>query len=238
MGDGIKKVFAPIGEAVTKGDWKTKVSLIILGFGQLLRGQILKGIAFLAMEAAFVWYIVSFGGKYVSKLSTLGTVATQKVGRKTVYGDNSFLILLFGVLTVFVILFFILIWYLNIKDNVESEKLLKAGKRLPSNKEVFASLFDKNFDKTLLALPVTGIFVFTVLPIVFMICDTQLSVRGQPAIRCILHRIQSVPGLNSRNHSSMAMIIITICVFMSKLYKALAHIREIRNDKLRYVSRY
>ena len=170
MGDGIKKVFAPIGEAVTKGDWKTKVSLIILGFGQLLRGQILKGIAFLAMEAAFVWYIASFGGKYVSKLSTLGTVATQKVGRKTVYGDNSFLILLFGVLTVFVILFFILIWYLNIKDNVESEKLLKAGKRLPSNKEVFASLFDKNFDKTLLALPVTGIFVFTVLPIVFMIC--------------------------------------------------------------------
>jgi arabinogalactan oligomer/maltooligosaccharide transport system permease protein len=33
-----------------------------------------------------------------------------------------------------------------------------------------ASLFDRHFDKTLFALPVTGIFVFTVLPIVFMIC--------------------------------------------------------------------
>ena len=32
------------------------------------------------------------------------------------------------------------------------------------------SLFDSNFDRTLLALPVTGVFAFTVLPIIFMIC--------------------------------------------------------------------
>ena len=170
MGDRVKNIFAPIGFAVTKGDWKTKISLVILGFGQLLRGQIIKGLSFLLIEIGFIVYLVSFGAKYFAKLGTLGTVATQKVGRKTVYGDNSFLILLFGILTLFVIAAFLLVWYLNIKDNMEAEELLKKGKQLPSNKAVFASLFDKHFDKTLLALPVTGIFVFTVLPILFMIC--------------------------------------------------------------------
>ncbi|MCR5398997.1 MAG: sugar ABC transporter permease [Lachnospiraceae bacterium] len=170
MGDRVKNTFAPIGFAVTKGDWKTKISLVILGFGQLLRGQIIKGLSFLLIEIGFIVYLVSFGAKYFAKLGTLGTVATQKVGRKTVYGDNSFLILLFGILTLFVIAAFLLVWYLNIKDNMEAEELLKKGKQLPSNKAVFASLFDKHFDKTLLALPVTGIFVFTVLPILFMIC--------------------------------------------------------------------
>ncbi len=170
MGNSVNEIFSTIGKAVKKGDFKTRLSILILGFGQLLRGQILKGVAFLVLEAAFIWYLIGFGGKYFGKLNTLGTVATQKVGRKTVYGDNSFLILLFGILTLFVILFFILLWYINIKDNVKSQEMLAAGKKLPTNKEVFASLFDKHFDKTLLALPVTGIFIFTVLPIVFMIC--------------------------------------------------------------------
>lgn len=170
MGGSLKNVLEPLGYAVTKGDWKTKISLVIIGFGQLLRGQIVKGIAFLLMEVVFVLYLLKFGAQYCSKLTTLGTVATQKVGRKTVYGDNSFLILLFGILTLFVIAAFILIWYINIKDNIEAERLLKNGKTLPANKAVLASLFDRHFDKTLLALPVTGIFVFTVLPIVFMIC--------------------------------------------------------------------
>ena len=44
------------------------------------------------------------------------------------------------------------------------------GKRLPSNGQDLHSLLDHNFDKTLLALPCLGIFVFTVLPIFFMIC--------------------------------------------------------------------
>ncbi|MCR5503470.1 MAG: sugar ABC transporter permease [Lachnospiraceae bacterium] len=163
-------IFRTIGMTFVKGDWKTKVSYLILGFGELLRGQIVKGIAFLAMECGFIWYLKALGLKYMAKFSTLGTVATQKVKRKTVYGDNSFLILLFGLLTIFVILLFLVIWYLNILENAKEEELLKAGKKLPSNKSVIGSLFDKNFDKTLLALPVTGVFVFTVLPIVFMVC--------------------------------------------------------------------
>ncbi|RKM61288.1 sugar ABC transporter permease [Butyrivibrio sp. CB08] len=165
LGNGFKE----IGTTFVEGDFKTKISFLIFGFGPLLRGQILIGAALLALEVLFFWFMAGFGWKYLSKIGTLGTVATKKVGRKTVYGDNSFLILLFGVLALFAVLAFVVIWYINIRENRKEELLLKSGKKLPTNNEVFMSLFDKNFHKTLLALPVTGIFVFTVLPIVFMI---------------------------------------------------------------------
>ena len=166
----VKQGFKEIGVTFIEGDFKTKISYLIFGFGPIMRGQILIGAALLLLEALFFWYMAGFGWQYFSKITTLGTVATQKVGRKTVYGDNSFLILLFGVLSIFAVIAFLLVWYLNIRENRKEELILKAGKKLPSNKDAFLSLFDKNFDKTLLALPVTGIFVFTVLPIVFMIC--------------------------------------------------------------------
>ena len=166
VGDILKN----IGTAFVKGDWKTKVSFIIMGFGQIMRGQFLRGGMYLAIEALFIWFVSKFGGEYFVKLGTLGTIETTKVNRKTVYGDHSFLILLFGLLTLFFILFLVVCWYFNIRDNQKQEELIKAGKSLPGNKADFMSLFDSNFDKTLLALPVAGVFAFTVLPIVFMIC--------------------------------------------------------------------
>ncbi|WP_026492590.1 carbohydrate ABC transporter permease [Butyrivibrio sp. XPD2002] len=165
IGNGFKE----IGVTFVEGDIKTKLSYLIFGLGPILRGQFLIGAALLLCEVLFFWFMFGFGWQYLSKITTLGTVETHKVKRKTVYGDNSFLILLFGILCIFAIIAFITIWYINVKVNRNEELALKQGKKLPSNKDAFRSLFDKNFDKTLLALPVTGVFVFTVLPIVFMI---------------------------------------------------------------------
>ena len=164
------KDIAEIGTTFVQGDIKTKLSYIIFGIGPLLRGQLIKGLVYLAAELLFILYMAGFGWKYLSKISTLGTVATQKVGRKTIYGDNSFMILLFGILTIIIIAAIILVWRMNIRENLVEEQLLKAGKALPTNKKFLSSFLDENFDKTLLALPITGIFVFTVLPIIFMIC--------------------------------------------------------------------
>ena len=124
----------------------------------------------LALEGGILFYVFRFGWDYLRHILTLGVVETHKQGRITVWGDNSFLILLYGLLTIVAILALVYLWRLNIRQNREAEQRLAAGKRLPTNREDLASLFDKNFDKTLLALPVTGIFVFTVLPIIFMIC--------------------------------------------------------------------
>ena len=159
-----------IGLTFSEGDWKTKLSFLIMGFGQLLRGQIVRGLTMLALEGGILYYILDFGWGYLKDIFTLGVVETHKVGRKTVYGDNSFLILLYGLLTLVIVVALIYLWRVNIRQNREAELRLKRGKRLPTNREDLASLFDKNFDKTLLALPVLGIFIFTVLPIIFMIC--------------------------------------------------------------------
>ncbi len=159
-----------IGTTFRDGDWKTRISYLIMGFGPLCRGAILRGLMYLGLELAFIWYMINFGWNYISKITTLGTVETYKKGRSTVYGDNSFLILLFGLLTILAVLAIIALWRMNIAENQKEEAILKAGKTLPGNKKDFLSLFDSNFDKTLMALPLAGVFVFTVLPIIFMVC--------------------------------------------------------------------
>ena len=105
VGNGFKE----IGATFAEGDIKTKLSYLIFGLGPILRGQILIGVALLLCEVLFFYFMIGFGWQYLSKFSTLGTIATKKVGRKTVYGDNSFLILLFGVLCIFAIIAFIAI---------------------------------------------------------------------------------------------------------------------------------
>jgi len=171
-----------IGLTFVEGDWATKLSFLIMGFGQLVRGQLVRGLTMLGLEGGILFYLINFGWSYLANILTLGTVETHKEGRKTVYGDNSFLILLYGLLTIVIIAALIFLWRVNVKQNREAEQRRKLGKRLPTNREDIASLFDENFDKTLLALPVLGIFIFTVLPIIFMICIafTNYDVNHQP----------------------------------------------------------
>ena len=106
----------------------------------------------------------------------------MEIGKTTVFGDNSFLILLFSVLTLFITVLFIIIWYINVKNNYESQLKLEAGKKLPTNKQDLSSLLDHNFDKTLLAIPVFGVFIFVVVPIIFMIlvAFTNYDMNHQP----------------------------------------------------------
>ena len=107
------------------GDWKTRVSYLVMGFGSCARGQILRGILFFLAEVVFIWYMISTGGYYLGSLNTLGTKQPiENIDTGTViYGDNSFKILLYGVLTLFFIAAFIYTWYLNVKQNKIAEEI-------------------------------------------------------------------------------------------------------------------
>ena len=174
-GRGIGKGAAELCGTFVHGDWKTKISYLIMGFGNIARGQILRGLLFLLFEAVFLWYMITSGGYWLSMLPSLGKVGPAEVYNEVLdtyvyqYNDNSFKILLYGVLTIFFIIAFIYTWYLNVKQNRIAEQILKSGKKLKSGKDDLHSLVDDQFHKTLLALPLLGILVFTVLPIVFMI---------------------------------------------------------------------
>ncbi len=163
------------------GDWKTRVSFIVMGFGSIARGQILRGLLFLIFEVVFIAYMICWGGSWLAKLSLTGlqgpsvSYETQYVaGRETTvevttYGDNTLLILVYGVLTIVFILAFIYTWRLNVKQNKLAQQIIDSGKKLKSSKQDLKSLLDNQFHKTVLALPVAGISLFTVLPIVVMI---------------------------------------------------------------------
>ena len=168
------RFFRDIGVIFAEGDWKTRLSFFIMGFGQFFRRQVGRGIIFLLMEGLFIWFMVSFGGGYLYGLKDLGTQATVKTlnewGLEIVeYKDNSLKILLYGVLTIFIIIGFIFTWVINVKQNGLAQKLIEKGIRPKGFKDDVKSLADEQYYKTLLAVPLLGIVVFTVIPIFFMI---------------------------------------------------------------------
>ena len=184
---GIGTNLADLVTTFKNGDWKTRLSYLIMGFGSCARGQWGRGILFFLFQTVFNMYMffpnAQFSGcYYLGKLSTLGTIETYKEGRRTVYGDNSFFILLYGVLTLFFIAAFIYTWRMNIKQNRISEQLLKSGHKLKTTKDDVASLMDEQFHKTMLALPTLGVTIFTILPILFMIlvAFTNFDATHQP----------------------------------------------------------
>ena len=87
--------------ALKKGDLFTKLSAVVFGLGNIVRGQVIKGILFLAMEIGLIYYFVSFGFHALSQLTTLGTKVTGQEWNEAkgifeqVSGDNSMLILLY-----------------------------------------------------------------------------------------------------------------------------------------------
>ncbi|MBR2718906.1 MAG: sugar ABC transporter permease [Clostridia bacterium] len=171
----VKNEAVDIWTTFVQGDWKTKVSFLVMGFGNIARGQILRGLLFLLFEVVFIGYMILAGGYWLSMLPSLGKVGPTEEydfvldAYYTVYNDNSFKILLYGVLTIFFIIGFVYTWRVNVRQNKLAEKILKSGKKLKSGKDDLRSMVDDKFHATLLSLPLTGILIFTVMPIVFMI---------------------------------------------------------------------
>ena len=175
LGLSIAKEFKFLTETFKNGSAPTKISYVVMGFGNIARGQVLRGVLFLLFEIVFIGYMILAGGHWLSLLPSLGLKGPTEEynliydSYVVTYNDNSFKILLYSVLTIFFIIAFIYTWRLNIKQNKISEDILASGKKLKSGKDDLRSLVDDQFHKTLLALPVTGIIIFTVLPIFFMI---------------------------------------------------------------------
>jgi len=175
FGLAIKNEAVDIWTTFRDGTWQTKVSYLIMGFGSIARGQILRGILFFLFEVVFIVYMIVAGGHWLSKFGTLGSkgMHMEYDEAKDVFvqvgGDDSFKILLYGLLTILFIIAFIYTWRLNVKQNKLLDQITRSGKKVKSGKDDLKSLLDDQFHKTMLALPLTGIIVFTVIPIIFMV---------------------------------------------------------------------
>lgn len=161
------------------GAWKAgspavKLSALVFGLGCLLRGQLVKGLIYLAGEILIILYMIRSGFYNLGKLSNLGDVEQQKVWNeaKSLYeyidGDRSLVILLYGIVTVAVLVCFFLLMRSSVKSAYKAEFYRKAGLPVLTIREEIADLFDRDLHLTLLSLPVLGVLVFTVLPLIFM----------------------------------------------------------------------
>ncbi len=86
--------------AVKNGNVATKLSMLIMGFGNLAHKQIVKGLLYLAAEVAYILFMINNGVTCLQHLITLGGKPQEEVWNeaKGVYeytgGDMTILFLL------------------------------------------------------------------------------------------------------------------------------------------------
>ncbi len=164
-----------LGAAVKKGDFATKLSFVICGAGNIIYRQFIKGFLFLAIEIAYIWFMIKSGFYNLSMLPSLGWLEQEEIWNESkgiyeyVAGHNSVLILLYGVLTIFITFMFILVWKSAVKSAYKAQCLTKEGKHVNSFMDDVKDLFNGNLQNLLMSVPLAGIISFTVLPLIFMI---------------------------------------------------------------------
>lgn len=187
LGKKIGKELSFAAENFREGDAKTRVSYLLMGFSNLARGQIAKGLIFFAAEVVFILYMILSGVSRLAGLFTLGTQTQHFIiieGQlpQTVQGDNSMLFLLFGVLAVVCVIVFVILYFMSLHQGAEAARLQKEHRHLPSFFEEIQQFADSKFHITLLLLPCLGVLLFTILPILFMIfiAFTNYDANHQP----------------------------------------------------------
>ncbi len=150
-------------------------SVLIMGFANMINGQIVKGLLFLGVQVGFILYMVQSGVAAIDGLLSLGTVKQGWVtpeGSKIPIlapGDNSMILMIYGVAAIVIIAIFIAMYYVNIQSAREVLDYKNHKKKAPGIVYDLKRLSDDRFHVTLMTPAVIGIMMFTVLPLIFMI---------------------------------------------------------------------
>ena len=162
-------------ELFKEGDVATKLSFVVMGAANLANKQHLKGLIFLFSQIAFFYWLIRNGLRALSMLATLGTqsqglVFDERLGIQVLQeGDNSMLLLLFGIAAIVICLLLVGLYVINLKSARNIHELKKVGKKIPSTMDDLASLLNERFHATLMTIPLLGVLLFTVLPLLYMI---------------------------------------------------------------------
>ena len=181
---GIGKGFKNYGVTFVRGDWATKLSYVIFGFGDIHKGKYYKGILYMIVEAFYVVFMIMFGAEQLFWLPSLGTrervVEYDDFGFEKVVdeGQKSMLILLYGTLTLVVTVVVFAIYINNIKDAYKHQKMRENGEKPTSLKEDAREFLDGKYHITLLSFPILMIAVFNILPLIFMILIAFTNYHG------------------------------------------------------------
>lgn len=154
-------------ECIRHSGVNVKASTVLMGLGQLMYGQIGKGLLYLLFLILWIVYFISCGANDFIGFFTLGTNLSNKwMG---IEGDNSVIMLLRGIIAWGMIVLLICCYIGNIKDAYRTQLMVEKGKKPSTFREDMRQMLDKKFYKTVLFIPITGVLVFSITPIIFMI---------------------------------------------------------------------
>jgi arabinogalactan oligomer/maltooligosaccharide transport system permease protein len=153
----------------------TVLSGIFMGAGNVAAGQFGKGIIFFLIEVLYLVFMARKGLHNLDMMRTLGT-STQGMTYNEALGiyevskgDNSMLILLYGVVTLVITAVVICLWLFSIYSGRKAMEKRALGKRPNTFRQDVRSLANENIHFLLLSVPVAGLTIFTVMPLFYMI---------------------------------------------------------------------
>lgn len=161
---------------IVHGPWQVKLSVPCMGLGQLCYGQIGKGLVYLGLYAALIWYFVAGGLKNIAGFFTLGT--QQEDLWLGIAGENSMTLMILGLLSILMGCLGIALWISNLRDCLFTAKQVSEGKKPRTFRESLAYAMDEKFHVTALMLPSLTVILFSVLPIVFMVLIAFTNMGG------------------------------------------------------------
>ncbi len=201
LGRGIKNGCIRLVKRFVEGSIGTKLSHLIFGAGNLYRGQIIKGLIYLLLQVGLIALFVGcptvtgpnnvqvpLGYKALANLVLKGS----KGGYNPLTGDiepasSSQLMLLFGLVTIGLIILYVIIWNSAVNSSVAADIDVKEGRKPSTFKQDLQALIDGKFHVLMISPTLMAAIIFTLLPTIFMICiafttynDLDMSAEGTP----------------------------------------------------------
>ena len=160
------------------------MSALIWGSGQLYNKQFVKGLVFFTIQALLIvvelvsgnYFTGAFefrdGGFFVSGIwgmITLGTEASVMTPDGRTPGDHSIMLLIQGLIAVFVLFIFAVVWIINIKDAYETAKVYNEVGEIVSSRRWIKETWEKSFEYIVMVPALVMLLLFVLMPIVFSI---------------------------------------------------------------------
>ena len=182
--------------ALTNGGPVVWASCLVMGLGNMVAGQIAKGLVFLALEAIVICLLalpmltdlngVAYSGMdWIRMLGSLGDRPDSKVWNdedmimEQVFGDRSHMVLLYGIIFIAVIVVLIVFWRASVRSGYMALCTRKEGKKPLTFIQDVKELFDSNIHKLLMTFPFACLVVFTFIPLFYMIAMAFTNYRKE-----------------------------------------------------------
>ena len=178
--DGLGKRFSDFGKRFSDGSPGTKLSHLIFGAGNFYHKQYVKGFLFLLVQAAILFVMIfcpsinntPYGWKALKNLTlkytSMGGEFDPVTGQFTT-GSDCKLMVLFGFVTIALIIVYFFVWNLNIQSSYKADLDREVGKKPSTFKDDLKELLDGRFHILMLTPTCIAATVFTIVPTVFMI---------------------------------------------------------------------